>query len=323
MRDPAAANSGKEHIFCSTIIPTIGRATLGRAVESVLQQRLPNENFEVLVINDSGKPLPAADWHKSEKVQIVGTNRRERSVARNTGAAIARGHYLHFLDDDDWLAPGAYQCLLELSRSNSAKWLYGMTQLVDRDCRPTIQLRHGFNGNCFVQAIAGEWIPLQASWIERETFLRTGGFNPLLSGPEDIDLLRRILLEEDVAETPNIIAYVIMGGPGSTTDYIEHPRASRWARERILDEPNAHTRMRASAVGPFWYGRMLRVYLTSAAWNLRHRRLFTAVSRMLHSVAGMLTTGTGLFARDFWHALIKPYASITFERGIQEAQRAR
>lgn len=310
-------------VICSAIIPTIGRSTLTRAVESVLQQDFPDGNFEVLVINDSGSPLPQAEWQRAERVQIIETNRRERSVARNTGAAAARGKYLHFLDDDDWLAPGAYQYLWELSRSTSAKWLYGMTQLVDRQMRPTIQLRHSLHGNCFVQAMAGEWIPLQASWIERNTFLRIGGFSPLLTGPEDIDLLRRVLLEEEVAETPHLVAHVIMGGEGSTTDYDLHPQASRRAREDILDAPGAYARMRSSAIPPMWRGRMSRIYLTSAIWNVAHGRLLTALSRIFLALRSMVSARTGLFSMDFWRAVSRPYASITFDRGIREARKAK
>jgi len=307
--------------FCSAIIATVGRISLSRAVESVLQQSIPIESFEVLVINDSGQRLPESSWQKIKNVQIISTNQRERSVARNTGAAIARGRYLHFLDDDDWLAPGAYQSLLELSRTTNAKWLYGMTQLINRQHRPTIQLRHDLKGNCFVQAMAGEWIPLQASLIERKTFLEVGGFNPLLSGPEDIDLLRQILRTEEVAETPNLVAHVIMGGEGSTTDYVRHPQASRWAREFLLDSPNVHDRMRSSAVNSFWRGRMLRVYLTSSVWNLTHRRFFSAASRIWSSIVTVLQTGRGMLTKDFWRAVSKPYASLTFERGIQESRR--
>lgn len=307
--------------FCSAIIPTVGRASLSRAVESVLQQSVPNEGFEVIVINDSGKPLPEAEWQKEANVQIVTTNQRERSVARNTGAAIAKGKYLHFLDDDDWLALGAYESFLQLSQLSNAKWLYGMTQLVDRQGRPTIKLRHSLKGNCFVQVMAGEWIPLQASLIERKTFLEIGGFNPLLSGPEDIDLLRRFLRTEDLCGTSNIVAHVIMGGEGSTTDYVQHPQASRWAREILLDSPNVHDRMRSSAVDSYWRGRMLRVYLTSAVWNLRHQRFFSAASRMWSSVVTILNAGTEVLKQDFWRAVSKSYASLTFERGIQESRR--
>lgn len=307
--------------FCSAIIATIGRPSLSRAVESVLQQSLPDRNFEVIVINDSGKPLPNVDWQASKNVQIISTNQRERSVARNTGAAIAKGKYLHFLDDDDWLAPGAYQSFFQLSQTSNAKWLYGVTQLVDRQHNPSIQLKHNLHGNCFLQAMAGEWIPLQASLMERNTFLRIGGFSPFLTGPEDIDLLRRFLLEEELAETPNLVAYVIMGGVGSTTDYAQHPQASRQARENILDGSHVFRRMSVSAVNPFWRGRMLRVYLTSAVWNLGHRRFFSAASRIWSSIVTLLHAGTTVLTKDFWRAVSKPYASLTFEQGIQESRK--
>lgn len=309
-------------VFSSTIIPTVGRPTLFRAVESVLSQRNPSFDFEVIVVNDSGKPLPEASWQHSARVQIIPTHQRERSVARNTGAAVATGKYLHFLDDDDWLAPGAFQHFWELSQASDSRWLYGMTQLIDRNEKPTIQLKHNLHGNCFVQVMAGEWIPIQSSLIEKSAFMRIGGFNPRLAGPEDIDLLRRALLEEDVAETPNIVAYVIRGEEGSTTDYQQHAQASRWAREMILETPNAFHRMRSSALSPCWHGRMLRIYLTSSIWNIQHRRLFSAVSRLFSSIACIFTAGSHIVSGDFWKAVAKPYASITFQRGIEAANLA-
>lgn len=303
--------------FCSTIIPTIGRPSLARAVESVLCQEVAGELFEVIVVNDSGKPLPEAGWQQSERVQVIHTARRERSVARNTGAAIARGRYLHFLDDDDWLAPDALQHLWALSQTSQAKWLYGSTQLVDRQNRPLIQLRHGLSGNCFMQVMAGEWIPLQSSLIERQTFFRVGGFNPLLSGPEDIDLLRRVLLEEEIAETPHLVANVAMGEEGSTTDYRDHAQGSRWARERILDAPNVYRAMCLSSVTSFWQGHMLRVYLTSILWNIQHRRLLHAMSRAFFALRCLADAGSRVVSRDYWQAAVRPYESPTFMRGFQ------
>jgi glycosyltransferase involved in cell wall biosynthesis len=307
-------------MFVSTIIPTVRRPSLFKVVESVLSQEIPDNAFEVIVVNDSGRPLPEEDWQKSKGVRVINTNRRERSIARNTGASIAKGRYLHFLDDDDWLAPDAFKHFYELSRSSTAKWLYGISQLVDRQDKPLIQLRHGLNGNCFIQAMAGEWIPLQSSLIDRSTFMQVGGFNPLITGPEDIDLLRRVLLEAEIAETPNLISYIVMGELGSTTNYEQHPQASRLAREKILEAPNTFQRMRSSADSPYWHGRMLRVYLTSSVWNIQHRRFFGAISRLFSSLACILVAGRSIFSSNFWQAVSKPYASQTFQRGIQAAK---
>lgn len=310
-----------KEIFCTCVIATVGRDSLSRAVESVLAQS-PGFEFEIIVVNDSGKPLPYQSWQVSDRVQVIETNRRERSVARNAGAALARGRFLHFLDDDDWIAGGAYRHLWELSQRTDTGWLYGETQLLDRETKPTIVLRHGMKGNRFVQAMAGEWIPLQASLIDRNLFWDLGGFNTLLSGPEDIDLQRRILLEGEVDETPNLVAFVVRGDEGSTTDYLKHAQQSRRAREGILDSKNAFQRMRDSASNPFWRGHMARIYLTSVVWNIQHRRPIATVNRLILTSLCLLRAGKDLFSLTFWKSLFHPYKSLTFERGIREARQA-
>lgn len=306
-------------MFCTTIIPTVGRQSLARAVESILGQRFAAGDVEIIVVNDSGRPLPHAGWQDAKRVCVVDTNRRERSVARNTGAAIARGRYLHFLDDDDWLAPGALQHLWELSLDSRAAWLYGTTQLVDREHRPLLQLRHQLTGNCFIQVMAGEWIPLQSSLVDARAFFDAGGFNPLITGPEDIDLLRRIALEGEVAGTPGLVSYVVRGESGSTTDYGTHAQASRWARERVLGMPRVFRAARTSARTHYFRGRILRLYLTSLVWNGQHRRLSAAASRAAFSLASIALSGPSLFTADYWRAVAKPYQSDTWRRGPQEA----
>lgn len=310
-----------KEIFCTCVIPTVGRDSLARAVESVLAQTLAGAEYEIIVVNDSGKPLPKQAWQVDSRVQVIHTNRRERSVARNTGAAMARGQYLHFLDDDDWLVEGAYQHFSEISRQSHAVWMYGMTQIVTRKLEPTVKLKHSMNGNQFLSVMAGEWIPLQASLIERNAFLQYGGFNPTLTGPEDIDLLRRIMLRGEMAETPNLVACVILGMEGSTTDYTRHSLQSRFAREKILDAQGSFKRMHATASNAFWQARLLRIYLTSVIWNLKNRRLFTAMSRAMYSLAALLTAELNVFRWQFWSSVAGPFASPTFARGYQEKQK--
>jgi glycosyltransferase involved in cell wall biosynthesis len=306
-------------MFCSTVVTTVGRPTLARAVASLLEQPEPPGGYEIIVVNDSGKPLSAAEWQTSPRVRLVETNCRERSVARNTGAATACGRYLHFLDDDDWLLPGALEALACLAANDAAAWLYGGSQLVDRQGKPLIQLRHGLAGNCFTQVMAGEWIPLQSSLVKAGAFFAAGGFTPQLAGPEDIDLCRRIALRGDMAGTDALVACIVRSEAGSTTDYRRHPEMSRWAREQILDTPGAFARMQASSPSSFWRGRVVRVYLTSVLWNLRRKRLFRGASRAAFGLAAMALAGPHLLSSRFWHAVARPYASETFARGFQTA----
>ena len=304
-------------MFLSTIIPTVGRDTLARAVNSVLSQSFEKDDFEVIVVNDSGKSLVQDGWQSARRVQVLDTNKRERSVARNAGAAMARGKYLHFLDDDDWLVPDALQNLWQLSQNRQASWLYGGSQLVDRFGNKLIQLHHEIQGNCFLQVMAGEWIPLQSSLVDARLFHQFGGFSPLISGPEDIDLLRRICLHGNVAGTPHLISCIERGEAGSTTNYSRHAELSRMAREEILDHPLAFSRMRESATTGSWLGRMLRIYFTSVIWNVRHKRPTVAVSRLTCGLAVILLSHVRISSPRFWSALLKPYQSPTFARGAR------
>lgn len=310
-------------MFCSTIIPTIARPTVERAVRSVLDQDFTEDGFEVVVVNDSGAPLPAADWQQDPRVRVIDTQRRERIFARNSGAAVARGRYLNFLDDDDWLLPGALRSIWQLAGSlppgSRAHWLYGGSQLVDRAGNPLLQLHHGMQGNSYVQIMAGEWIPLQSSFIDAGAFFAVGGFTPGVLATQDVDLCRRIALHGDLAGTRALVSCIGMGTQGSSTDYDRAPQYSRWAREKILDQPGVFARLRSSDPGPYWRGRITRLYATSLIWNLRHARPFTALSRGLYTLASLFVAGPALLAGEYWKAVRSAYQSETFSRGRQEA----
>jgi glycosyltransferase involved in cell wall biosynthesis len=271
-------------MFSSTIIATINRPTLDRAVCSVLGQRFMKDRFEVIVVNDSGKPLPESDWKQSGQVRIIDTNRRERCVARNVGAAIAKGQYLHFLDDDDWMLPGAFDTFWGLSQPANAVWLYGGYQVVDDQGKLTMEERPNLTGNIFAQLVAGEGMPLGASFFASEVFFKAGMFDPY--GVEEVlDLGRRIAYEGDISGSSNLVATFRVGQQGSTTDWSKLPEQDRRGREKALNIPHAYSRLRSSAKTSYWRGRVCRAYFASSVWNLMHKNIVTAVSRMLSGVA--------------------------------------
>lgn len=301
-------------MFCSTIIPTVGRPTLSRAVHSVLSQDFEREDFEVIVVNDSGEPLPDEEWQKSTRVRLIHTNRRERSSARNAGAAIAGGRYLHFLDDDDWMLQGSFESLWELANTAQAVWLYGGYRLVDCSGNLIEECYPNESGNCLIRFIAHEWLPLQASLIEAKAFFAEGGFDPLLNSNEDIDFARRISLHGDIAGTSALVTSYRTGPEGSTTDYsyARLRETSLWSREKVLNRPAAFTRMRASATArtanrSYWHGRIVWTYLISVIWNMQHKKLFTAASRMVYGIASLVLAGRHSLTPGFWRGVTKPH----------------
>ena len=292
-------------MFCSVVIPTIGRNTLTRAVHSVLEQTFTAADFEAIVVNDSGQPLPEAEWQRSERVRLITTNRHERSIARNAGAAIAKGKYLYFLDDDDWLLPDALEHFWLLAgQARDAVWLYGDLRVVDEAGKLLFDLNSGLAGNCLAQIMGGVYVPIQASLIQTKMFFAVGGYNTSICGTEDLDLCRRIALQGDFVNTSTSVAYLLRGQTWKTsTNYVRAPEDNRRSRDGVLSEPGAFRRMLASANSSYWYGRIFRVYLSTIPFNLQQGKLFTAMSRTLFSLVWFILAGWYLLSGHFWQGV--------------------
>lgn len=88
----------------SVIIPTYNRAALvDDAIRSVLAQTYPN--WELIVVDDGSTddtPKVLVPYGADERITVIYQRNRGKSGARNRGIEAARGHYLCFLDSDDW-----------------------------------------------------------------------------------------------------------------------------------------------------------------------------------------------------------------------------
>ena len=93
----------------SVIIPVYNRGQfVKKAIESILAQT--NSDYELIVVDD-GSTDDTVDVIKSygEKVKLIRQPNQGPEVARNTGAAIAKGEYFAFLDSDDLMLPWALE----------------------------------------------------------------------------------------------------------------------------------------------------------------------------------------------------------------------
>lgn len=292
---------GWRNMFCTTVIPTVGRASLAAAVDSVLRQDFKEDEFEVIVVNDTGQPLPPMAWQRSDQVQVITIQKRERSVARNTGAAVARGKYLHFLDDDDVLLPGALQAFWELDCRCDAGWLYGCYETVDNAGNLIAEIRPQVQGNIFALLLTGEGIPIQASLVRADLFFAADGFEPNFIVTQDRDLGRQVALRAAFVCTTAKVARIRVGQIGSTTQYSRASAYERLGVEKALNHPDAVARLRGSVQGSnYLCGRAARTLLGSMRWNLIHRRPLSALSR---AGAALAFLGIPVLSHDFWRGL--------------------
>lgn len=111
----------------SVIIPTYNRrSALERAVASCFEEN-DAVSVEVVVVDD-GSTDETQEWAESlvdTRIQYRRQENQGAPVARNRGLEIARGEYVKFLDDDDWLLPGVLEHEVSSLRTSGAHVSYG------------------------------------------------------------------------------------------------------------------------------------------------------------------------------------------------------
>lgn len=105
------------------IIPAYNAAReLDRCLESVLREY--PADLEVLVIDDGSSDATFEIAHRrsrqDRRVRVLSGHNAGPSAARNRGLDEARGHYITFLDADDWLEPGSLAAMTNAALTSDA-----------------------------------------------------------------------------------------------------------------------------------------------------------------------------------------------------------
>ena len=113
----------------SVVVPVFNRALIvGRAVESVLAQALPDgDMLETIVVDDgSSDDIAAVLRNYGDSVRHIRHDRNQgAATARNTGVAAASGEYIAFLDSDDLWLPRKLAVQIEAMRTRG--WVASCT----------------------------------------------------------------------------------------------------------------------------------------------------------------------------------------------------
>ena len=183
--------------FFSIIIPTYGRPSqLADCLTSLLALDYPRDRFEVLVVDDGGAtPLDPviAQFQTALDVSLLRQPNAGPSLARNMGAAHARGEFIAFTDDDCLVEPGWLRGLSHILVEAPECMVGGLTvNAAPGICATTSQLivdlvyRHYNSDPEHARFIASNNMTMAL----RE-FRDVGGFDPTFRHAEDRELCDR------------------------------------------------------------------------------------------------------------------------------------
>lgn len=99
-------------ILVSYIVPVFNvEGYLDRCVESLLGQGIPENQFEIILINDGSTDSSLSicnRWKAKEKcIHVINQVNKGAGEARNAGLDYATGRWVCFVDPDDYLSKGA------------------------------------------------------------------------------------------------------------------------------------------------------------------------------------------------------------------------
>lgn len=166
---------GDQERVC-VLIRSLDRDTLARAIDSVALQTYPN--IEIHVLNVSGKPHRSCANRAGSFPMVFHDPGAPigRSAAANMLIDLARGDFILFLDDDDWLGADHVASLVEALRKNpSAAGAYANVEYGEF-VNGQWQVEHCFNAQFDVHRLLFEnYLPIHSVLFRRILASQTDG----------------------------------------------------------------------------------------------------------------------------------------------------
>lgn len=205
------------------VIPTVGRSTVLRAVESVLAQTVPS--LPIVVVAGGAPDVERDSRLRDLGAMVIDQGPRTASEARNLGLSAATAEVVGFLDDDDLFAPAKVERQLAAAPL-SGEW-FGTTDTVlqGEDGRSRIvpgkPYRHPMNPWSYVHARPrpryGHHFMQTSAYLGSTSLFRREPWDVELRKWEDWELACRILTDDAVAycHVAEPLTVVHQASPGS------------------------------------------------------------------------------------------------------------
>jgi glycosyltransferase involved in cell wall biosynthesis len=222
-------------VVFSAIIPAYNCAAfVGRAIESALDQRFPdNGELEVIVVDDeSTDATPDVAASFGDRICYIRQANRREGAARNAGAVTAHGIYFAFLDSDDYWLPGKLAAdLARFEQADRPALVYSRGRNVDPSDNPIGERRlANFQGDVFWHLAREAFIPMSTVAVRADAFRHCGGFGEdrNLSGTADWELWLRLAARWPVGFVPQTATCIRVHGRNMSADpaYMERAMLS-------------------------------------------------------------------------------------------------
>lgn len=180
------------HATVSVIMPVKnGARYIAEAIGSALGQG--DAVVQLIVVDDASTDGTVAVVETLADPRIVVAPNRSRGLpaGRNTGAALATGDWLLFLDSDDRLRPGALAALIAGGAAHpDAAVVYGDYDRIDAAGRPigargVMRGRRKPTGDVLAAMLAGNFMVVGAQIVRHDAYRAAGGFDETLGYCED------------------------------------------------------------------------------------------------------------------------------------------
>lgn len=178
----------------SIIIPTFGRPSLlPRAIKSALTGM--GDNAEIIVVPngpDTSWESVATSYKDDKRVHIAPVQIGHANVARNHGLSLARGEYVRFLDDDDYLLPEQANRQLADAQQHNADICSGNGISVDELGKTLRTWKQAHHEDLVVASLSPERSTLVFCHLFKRSAIHGHQWDERLDIRQDIDWILRL-----------------------------------------------------------------------------------------------------------------------------------
>ena len=269
---------------------------LGKCVDSLLDQDLPHEEYEIILVDDGspdGCPAMCDEFASAHaNVSVVHRENGGLSAARNSGIEVAKGQYVQFVDPDDYLEPNVLKSLVDKMDAEHLDILRFNYQNVNEKyevfepnkvSKPFVDYRDEVcDGLAFLNERLGfgcyAWqFVLQRELLENCVFKEGIYF-------EDMEWTPRLLMKASKVTSTDLMVYDYLMREGSITQSVDEKKKRKVLEDR-LSLIGSMKRQKENAGDKRWFegmiGQMTIGVISSASsdfWE-KHKELIKRIKK--------------------------------------------